>query len=41
MRRGPWKLIFGKGSGGWTPGEDAYPAQLYHLEEDLAETRNL
>ncbi len=41
VRRGPWKLIFGKGSGGWSPGEDDYPAQLYQLDEDLAEIRNL
>ena len=41
LRRGPWKLIFGKGSGGWTKGEDAFPAQLYHLKDDLSESKNL
>lgn len=41
VRRGPWKLIFGRGSGGWTKGEDAFPAQLYHLEDDLSESKNL
>lgn len=41
LRRGPWKLIFGKGSGGWTKGGDDQPAQLYHLGDDLGETRNL
>jgi len=41
VRRGPWKLIFGRGSGGWSQGEDANPAQLYHLENDLAEMDNL
>jgi len=41
VRRGPWKLIFGKGSGGWTKGEDAHPAQLYHLKNDLSESQNL
>ncbi|MFT5289149.1 MAG: arylsulfatase A [Planctomycetota bacterium] len=41
VRRGPWKLIFGKGSGGWTKGEDEQEAQLYNLSEDLGETRNL
>ncbi len=41
IRRGPWKLIFGKGSGGWSPGEDTQPAQLYHLKNDLAEAHNL
>jgi len=40
VRRGPWKLIFGRGSGGWTKGEDAHPAQLYHLEDDLSERKN-
>lgn len=41
LRRGPWKLIFGKGSGGWTAGKDEQEAQLYNLTEDLAEKRNL
>ena len=41
VRRGPWKLIFGRGSGGWTKGEDAHPAQLYHLNDDLSESKNL
>jgi len=40
VRRGPWKLIFGRGSGGWSKGEDAHPAQLYHLGDDLAESKN-
>jgi len=40
VRRGPWKLIFGKGSGGWTKGSDAHPAQLYNLEDDLPEKQN-
>lgn len=41
IRRGPWKLVLGRGSGGWTKGDDIHPAQLYHLGDDLAETRNL
>ena len=41
VRRGPWKLIFGKGSGGWSPGEAAHPAQLYNLGDDLPERQNL
>ncbi len=41
VRRGPWKLIFGPGSGGWTKGKDAHPAQLYHLQDDLPESQNL
>jgi len=41
VRNGPWKLIFGRGSGGWSQGRDDLPAQLYHLDEDLAETKNV
>ena len=41
VRKGPWKLIFGPGSGGWSKGQDEQPAQLYHLGDDLAETTNL
>ena len=41
VRRGPWKLIFGRGSGGWGKGKDVHPAQLYQLDRDLAESRNL
>ena len=41
VRRGPWKLIFGPGSGGWGKGRDPLPAQLYHLGDDLSETKNL
>jgi arylsulfatase A-like enzyme len=47
IRRGSWKLILGRGSGGFTeprriepaPGEPA--GQLYNLDDDPAETRNL
>ena len=47
IRQGPWKLIEGRGSGGFTepariepgPGEPA--GQLYNLAEDLGETNNL
>ena len=47
IRQGPWKLILGRGSGGFTqprrlqaePGEPEW--QLYHLGDDPAETRNL
>ncbi len=47
IRQGPWKLIEGRGSGGFTepiriepgPGEPA--GQLYNLSEDLGETNNL
>lgn len=41
LRKGPWKLIAGPGSGGWSKGKDGQPAQLYHLDDDLAETTNL
>jgi arylsulfatase A-like enzyme len=41
IRSGQWKLIFGPGSGGWAKGEDGLPGQLYHLGNDLGETRNL
>jgi len=40
IRRGPWKLIYGPGSGGWTNGKSEHPAQLYHLGRDLEETNN-
>ncbi len=47
VRRGPWKAIFGLGSGGFTPphvikpqdGEP--PGQLYNLADDPRETTNL
>lgn len=48
MRKGPWKLILGDGSGGFSaprgnvlePGEDG-EMQLYLLDEDPSERRNL
>lgn len=41
LRLGRWKLIQGPGSGGWSPGGDAEPVQLFDLENDPGETRNL
>lgn len=44
IRVGRWKLIEGRGSGGfsrWTPPEDAPAGQLYDLESDPAEQRNV
>lgn len=44
IRIGPWKLIQGKGSGGfsrYTPPEDAPIGQLYNLERDPSESNNL
>lgn len=46
-RQGPWKLCLARASGGWSsPTEaqarkDAPKGQLYHLEDDRAETTNL
>ncbi len=42
LRRGDWKYIAGRGSGGWGKGGDqSQPVQLYHLADDIGETRNL
>ena len=42
VRDGRWKLILGKGSGGSSKGGDEGPdVQLYDLEADLGERRNL
>ena len=47
IRQGPWKLILGRGSGGFTeprllePGPGEPRGQLYNLDEDPAETANL
>lgn len=44
IRRGEWKLIVGRGSGGWTrvkAAEEDPPAQLYHLTDDPQEQNNL
>ncbi|MEO6739396.1 MAG: arylsulfatase [Chthoniobacteraceae bacterium] len=41
IRKGPWKLIFGPGSGGWGKGAEDQPMQLYNLADDLGETENL
>lgn len=41
IRLGEWKLIFDKGSGGWTKGEAETAAQLYRLSDDLKESKNL
>lgn len=45
LRHGPWKLVEGRGSGGFSkprhlPGQSDPPGQLYHLGEDPRETRN-
>lgn len=44
IRQGEWKLIQGKGSGGFTryaPPKDAPPGQLYNLTSDPAEQDNV
>ena len=43
IRKGKWKFIDGRGSGGWSAkGEDSEPAgQLYDLEKDPVERKNL
>ncbi|MDE0104100.1 MAG: arylsulfatase [Bryobacterales bacterium] len=43
IRKGPWKLIDGQGGGGYQDGEAEVgaPPQLYNLDEDLGETRDL
>jgi arylsulfatase A-like enzyme len=43
IRQGRWKLIEGRGSGGWTAGgeEDPAPGQLYDLIDDIDEEVNL
>ena len=43
VRQGRWKLIEGRGSGGWTPGgeDDEAPGQLYDMVADIDEGTNL
>ena len=42
VRSGSWKYIPAPGSGGWGKGGDqSQPVQLYHLADDLGETKNL
>ncbi len=41
IRQGKWKLIFARGSGGWTSGKVSTPGQLYDMEKDPDESENL
>jgi len=41
IRAGQWKLILCPGSGGWSPGSQAPPVQLYDTAQDLGEQKNL
>jgi arylsulfatase A-like enzyme len=41
IRKGDWKFIAAKGSGGWSKGNDGKPSQLYHMATDRKEQNNL
>lgn len=41
IRKGDWKFIASKGSGGWSKGNDGKPNQLYHMIDDRKESKNL
>ncbi|MCX7824356.1 MAG: arylsulfatase [Verrucomicrobiae bacterium] len=41
LRQGPWKLIFGPGGGGYDKDSGDIPVQLYNIDNDLGETKNL
>ena len=43
VRQGPWKLVLGRGSGGWSSkgSPEDPPGQLYDLDQDLNEKLNL
>lgn len=41
VREGPWKLIEGSDSGGWSAGKVETPRQLYRLDQDPGEQHNL
>ncbi|MBI1369952.1 MAG: sulfatase-like hydrolase/transferase [Planctomycetes bacterium] len=41
IRKGDFKLILGKGSGGWSNGVAKQPGQLYHITDDIGETKNI
>ena len=47
IRQGKWKLLLARGSGGWSApkerqvGRDAPEAQLYDMEKDAGEQKNL
>lgn len=45
IRQGDWKLIYAKGSGGWSLSEeeapDDAPWQLYNMKQDVREQKNL
>jgi len=41
IRKGDWKFIAAKGSGGWSKGSDGKPSQLYNMATDRKESNNL
>jgi arylsulfatase A-like enzyme len=41
IRKGDWKFIADKGSGGWSKGDVGQASQLYDMAKDRKESRNL
>jgi arylsulfatase A-like enzyme len=41
IRKGNWKFIAAKGSGGWSKGDDGKASQLYQMADDRGESNNL
>lgn len=41
IRKGDWKFLACKGSGGWSKGDDGQPSQLYNMASDRKEQNNL
>ena len=41
LRKGDWKYMHCKGSGGWSKGSDGKPVQLYNMRDDRGEQHNL
>ena len=41
IRKGDWKYLACKNSGGWSKGGDDKPSQLYNMTEDRKESKNL
>jgi hypothetical protein len=41
IRKGDWKFIAAKGSGGWSKGSDGEASQLYDMANDRKESKNL
>lgn len=41
IRKGDWKFIAAKGSGGWSKGDDGEVSQLYDMANDRKESKNL